>query len=103
MYALKNMLLHIVDYYSKLPVVRKTEGLLAYDLTRAAKILFMEFGFPKKMVSDTGTNFISNTHKQFGRQLNITEHSLILPPQEQWTGERMHKICKVYHKKVHSQ
>ena len=66
-----NMLLCIVDYYSKFPIVKKADGLSADDLTRGAKIVFTEFGLPKKIVSDAGKNFISDCFIQFCRQLNI--------------------------------
>ena len=52
-----NMLICIVDYYSKFPIVKKADGLSADDLIRGAKIVFAEFGLPKKIVSDAGTNF----------------------------------------------
>ena len=45
-------------YYSKLPVVKKADGLSADDLIRTAKIAFAEFGLPKKIVSDAGINFM---------------------------------------------
>ena len=39
------------------PFVKKADGLSANDLIRAAKIVFAEFGLPKKIVSDTGLIF----------------------------------------------
>ena len=48
----------MVDNYTKCPIVKKTDGLLADDLIRVAKIVFTEFRIPKKIVSDTGMNFI---------------------------------------------
>ena len=68
-----NILLHIVDYYRKFPVVKKTNDLLVVDLIRTAKIVFVEYGLPKKIVSNAGTNFISDKFKQFSRQLNIKQ------------------------------
>ena len=59
------MLLCIVDYYSKFPVVKKTGGFSAGELIRAAKIVFAGFGLPRKIVSDAGTNFISDQSKHF--------------------------------------
>ena len=56
-----NMLLCTVDYYSRFPIVKKACGLSADDdMIRAPKIMFAEFEHPKKIVSDAGTNFISN-------------------------------------------
>ena len=66
-----NTLLCIVDYYSKFPVVKKTNGLSADNMFGVVKILFAKFGLPKKIVSDAGTNFTSGKFRQFCRQLNI--------------------------------
>ena len=41
-------LLCIVDYYSKFPVVKKTDGLLVDNLVRMAKNVFTEFGLQRK-------------------------------------------------------
>ena len=45
-----NILLCIVDYYSKFSVVKMEDGLLAYNLFRVVKIVFADFGLPKKIV-----------------------------------------------------
>ena len=60
-----NMPLCLVHYYSKFPVVKKADGLLADDLIKAAKIVFAEFGLLKRIVSDAGTNLISDKFKNF--------------------------------------
>ena len=67
----KSVLLSTVDNYCKFPIMKKSKGLSADDLIRAAKITFAEFGLPNKIVSDAGTNFVSDKFKQFCRQLNI--------------------------------
>ena len=41
-------------------VTKKADGLSADDLSRAARIVFIEFRLPKKIISDAGTNFISD-------------------------------------------
>ena len=51
----KNMQLCIVGYYSKFSIMKKAEGLPTDDLIGAAKIVFTEFGLPKKIISDAGT------------------------------------------------
>ena len=68
-----NTSLCILYYYSKFPVLRKTDGLSADNLIGVVKIVFAEFGFPKKIVSDANTNFISDKFRQFCRQLNIQQ------------------------------
>ena len=58
-----NILVCIVDHYSKFPVVKKADGLLADCLITVAKIVFTGFGLPMKFVSDASTNFISDKFK----------------------------------------
>ena len=53
--------------------MKNTDGLSAGNFIGAANILFVEFGFPKKLVSDAGTNFISDKFKNICRELNIEE------------------------------
>ena len=48
----------IVDYNSKFPITKKLEGMSAKTLTNTVKIIFEEYGIPRKIMSDTGTNFI---------------------------------------------
>ena len=38
----------IIDYHSKFPVVKKNEGLSADSLIAAFKVVFSEYGIPKK-------------------------------------------------------
>ena len=49
----------IIDYNSKLPIIKRLEGLSAENLTNAVKIIFVEYGIPCKIMSDAGTNFVS--------------------------------------------
>ena len=63
----------IVDYHSKFPVIKKTEDLSADSLTPACKIVFSEYGLPKKIMSDTSGNFMSDKFKKCYKNLNI-EH-----------------------------
>ena len=57
-------LLCIIDYYSKFPVVIKVES---------ARFVFAGFGLPKILLSDAGTNFVSEQFKDFCRHLNIDQ------------------------------
>ena len=52
--------LRIVDYNSKFPAIKRLEGLSAKNLTNAVKIIFVEYGIPHKIMSDGGTNFVSD-------------------------------------------
>ena len=58
-----NNYLCIVDYHSKFPVIKMMKDLLADSLILECKIIFSEYGLPKKIMSDAGSNFISDTFK----------------------------------------
>ena len=70
---LKYTLLCIADYFSKFPLVKKTDGLLADNLIIVVKIVFAEFGLPSKIVSDGDTNLVSDKFRQFFMQLNLEQ------------------------------
>ena len=69
-FMINNENLYIIDYFSKFPVVKRVESLSAKDLMQAAKVVFAEFGLAKKLVSDAGTNFVSEHFKEFCRHMN---------------------------------
>ena len=50
----------IIDYNSKFLVIKRLEGLSAENLINVVKIIFAKYGIPRKIMSDTGTNFISD-------------------------------------------
>ena len=87
MFTLNNkQYLCIVDYHSKSPIIKKTEDLSAYNLILKCKIIFAEYGLPKKTVSDSVGNFISDTFKTFCKSLNI-EQALSLSHHHQSNGQ----------------
>ena len=55
----------IVDYHSKFPVMERMEGLSAVSLIAAVKIIFVEYGIPHRIMSDAGSNFLSEKFKNF--------------------------------------
>ena len=63
----------IVDYNSKFPVVKRLEGLSAENLSNAVKIIFAEYGTPHKIMSDAGTNFVSDRFQKFCRAINVEQ------------------------------
>ena len=71
MFTLNNIYLCIVDCQSKIPVIKKTENLSADSLILTCKIIFSEYGLPKKIMSDAGSNFVSDQFKQYCKKLNI--------------------------------
>ena len=63
----------LVDCYSKFLVVKKMDSTLDEDLIKATKVVFAEFGLPKKLLLDAGTNSVSERFKEFFRWLNIDQ------------------------------
>ena len=63
----------IFDYFSKFPVIKMTEDLSADSLMLACKIIFSEYGLPKKIMSDASGNFISDKFKRFCHSLTIEQ------------------------------
>ena len=47
------------------------EGLSTENLMTTTKIMFAEYGIPCKIISDAGTNFVSDKFKKFCSSLNI--------------------------------
>ena len=41
------------------------------NLITTVKVIFMEYGIPHKIMSDTGTNFVSDRFRKFCSSLNI--------------------------------
>ena len=68
----------IVDYHSKFPIIKKTKDLSADSLIFMCKIIFAEYGILKKIMSDSGGNFISDKFKTFCKNLNIEQAFLSL-------------------------
>ena len=67
----------IVDYNSKFSIVKRLEGMSAKNLTNAVKVIFAEYGIPRKIMSDTGTNFASARFQKFCRAINIEQATLL--------------------------
>ena len=66
-------LLCIVDDYSKLPLVKTVGSLVANDLVEMTKMIFVEYGPPRKIFSHTGKNFTSKMFRQFCRQMSMQQ------------------------------
>ena len=63
----------MVDYHSKFPVIKRMEGLSTESLITTIKIIFAEYEIPQKLMSDTGTNFVSDKFRKFCSRLNIEQ------------------------------
>ena len=63
----------IVDNNSKFPVIKRLEGLSADNLINVVKTMFTVYDIPHKLMSDVGTNFISDKFHQFCKSVNIEQ------------------------------
>ena len=63
----------VVDYNSKFPVIKRLEGLSMENLINTVKIIFSKYGIPHKIMSDAGTNFVSDRFQQFCKMINIDQ------------------------------
>ena len=63
----------IVDYHSKFPVVKRLEGLSAESLITTTKVIFTKYGISQKLMSDAGTNFVSEKFWQFSKTINAEQ------------------------------
>ena len=74
MFTLNNKHYHcVVDYHSKFPITKKAEDLSVDSLILTCKVIFAEYGIPNKIMSDSGSNFISDKFKTFCKSLNIEQ------------------------------
>ena len=62
-----------VDYHSQLLVIKRLEGLSAESLITTVKIIFAEYSIPHRLMSDAGSNFISEKFKSFCNSHNIEQ------------------------------
>ena len=67
------MLLCFVDYYIKILVVKKVGSLAADDLVKKTKMIFAEYGLPKRIISNAGMNFTSEMLKQFCEWMSVQQ------------------------------
>ena len=65
--------LRVVDYNSKFPIIRKLQGLSVKYLMNATSAIFTEYGIPCKLMSDAGTNFVSEKCGCFCRSINVEQ------------------------------
>ncbi len=62
----------IVDYYSKYPVVKLLQDNSAESLIEAFSEIVALFGIPNKLITDCGTNYMSDRFQLFCQKLGIT-------------------------------
>ena len=65
----------VVDYNSKFPIVWKLQGLSVEHLINTVSAIFTEYGIPHKLMSDQGTNFVSEKFRSFYRSIKVEQAS----------------------------
>ena len=81
----------VVDYCNKFPAMKKMKGLSADNLILPCKVISLEYGLLKTIISDAGGNFISDKIKEFCKKVMYRARSIIiLPPSKQWSERNMH-------------
>ena len=78
----------IVDYYSKMPIVRKMpmSQCNSTKTITVLKELFAEHGIPEEICSDNGPQFASHLFAEFTKDWNI-KHSTSLPRNARSNGQ----------------
>ena len=65
--------LYIVDYHSKFPVIKRMDRFSAESLIATIKVIIAEYSILCRLMSDAGTNFVSEKFRSFCRSLNIEQ------------------------------
>ena len=60
----------IVENHSKFPIIKQVKGYSVDNLIRACKIICAEYRLSCKLISDAGTNFISEKFQYFCKCLD---------------------------------
>ena len=63
----------IIDCHSKFPMVKGLEGLSAESLIATIKVIFAKYGKPCKLMSDAGTNFVSDKFQKFYNSISVEQ------------------------------
>ena len=61
----------IVDYHSKIPIVKQVEEFSTDKLIKNMQDYFSDYGLPSKIVSDMDTDFVSDTFENFCERFGI--------------------------------
>ena len=88
----------IVDYHSKFLVIKRMEGLSAENLIATVKIIFAEYGILCRLMSDAGSNFVSEKFRSFCSSLKIKQavlssyHHQSNGQVEAYNSRRLHEL-----------
>ena len=91
-FSLKNThYLLAFDYFSQFPIVRKLQSLHSVGIIKHLKKVFREIGVPRCIVSDGGTQFMSQEFKYFMKMWDI-QHRVTSPTNAQSNGQAEHFV-----------
>ena len=57
----------------QIPIIKRLQGLSAESLITMTKVIFTKYGIPQKLMSDVGTNFVSEKFWQFCKTINVEQ------------------------------
>jgi hypothetical protein len=75
MYIQTQKYLVIIDYHSRYPAVTELRNLSASALINAFERVFADTGLPKRIISDAGTNFISEEFQNWCAAVGVEHES----------------------------
>lgn len=89
------IILVVVDYYSKFPVVKKLSNIQSSTVIAQLKSVFEEHGIPSKLVTDNGPQYSSAAFQEFSRNYRFVHVSSSPPyPQSNGLSERTVQTVK---------
>ena len=86
----------IVDYHTGYPWIKKLNKMDTEQVIKHLKEVCNQFGYPSSIVSDHGTQFMSEQFQQLCRQFNIV-HSPATPHSQWQNGRCENAIGKIKH------
>ena len=85
----------IADYFSKFPIARKLRSMTSAEVIGHCKEVFSEYGVPRTVYTDQGTQFTSAEFKHLAEKYKFSlEHSSPRHPQANGFAEAMVKVVK---------
>jgi transposase InsO family protein len=85
----------IADYFSKFPIARKLKSMTSAEVIGHCKEIFSEYGVPRTVYTDQGTQFASAEFKHLAEKYRFSvEHSSPHHPQANGFAEAMVKVVK---------
>ena len=85
----------VADYFSKFPIVRKLRTMTSAETINHCKEIFSEYGVPRTVYTDQGTQFTSSDFKELAETYRFkVEHSSPRHAQANGFAEAMVKVVK---------